>query len=143
MPSLTDAQRQFLENQHSAAMITTGVDGVPRAVRVGVALVDGRLWSSGTANRVRTKRLRRDPRCTLFVFDNTWQALTMETSVRLLEGPEVLRQSVALFRTMQKRPTGPLNWFGKELTEEEFLQTMSNEGRLIYEFRVQRAYGLQ
>jgi uncharacterized pyridoxamine 5'-phosphate oxidase family protein len=142
MPNLTDAQTQFLESTHSAAMITTGTDGIPRAVRVAVALVDGKLWSSGTADRVRTKRLRQDPRCTLFVFDNTWQALTLETTVRLLEGAEVPKQSVQLFRTMQKRPSGALNWFGKEMTEEEFLQAMRGESRLIYEFEINRAYGL-
>lgn len=142
MENLTDAQREFLESQHSAAMITTGPGGVPRAVRVAVALVDGKLWSSGTTDRVRTKRLRRDPRCTLFVFDDTWQALTLEATVELLEGADVPRQSMRLFRAMQKRPTGPISWFGKELDEEEFLRAMSIESRLIYEFHIQRAYGL-
>jgi len=142
MTQLTEAQRTFLENNHAAAMITIGKDGMPRAVRVGVILVDGKLWSSGTADRVRSKRLRHDPRCTLFVFDNTWQALTLETTVKLLEGPDVPAQSVKMFRAMQKRPTGNLMWFGKDLSEEQFLQTMRDESRLIYEFDVKRAYGV-
>jgi hypothetical protein len=83
--ALTPAETAFLESQHSAAMITTGEGGIPKAVRVGVALVDGRLWSSGTQSRVRTRRLERDPRCT---------------------------------------------------------QAMVDEKRLIYEFEVQRSYGL-
>ena len=66
---LDEKQRTFLETHHAAAMITIAGDGMPKAVRVGVALVQGRIWSSGTADRVRTKRLRRDPRCSLFVFD--------------------------------------------------------------------------
>ena len=52
----------FLEKNHSAAMTTLRRDGSPHTVRVGVALVEGRLWSSGTKDRVRTKHLRRDPR---------------------------------------------------------------------------------
>ncbi len=68
--SLTDSQFAFLEKNHAAAMITIGKEGTPRAVRVGIALVDGKLWSSGTQDRVRTARLRHDPRCTLFVFDS-------------------------------------------------------------------------
>jgi len=36
---------------------------------------------------------------------------------------------------------GKIAWFGGELTEEEFLETMRAEGRLIYEFDVKRAYG--
>jgi hypothetical protein len=53
--ALTPAETAFLESQHSAAMITTGEGGIPKAVRVGVALVDGRLWSSGTQSRVRIR----------------------------------------------------------------------------------------
>ena len=56
--NLSDSQRSFLETHHSAAMATMGCDGTPRMVRVGVALIDGKLWSSGTQDRVRTARLR-------------------------------------------------------------------------------------
>jgi hypothetical protein len=135
----------FLEDHHSAAMITVAADGLAKVARVGVALVDGRLWSSGVKERVRTKRLRRNPRCTLFVFD-TAQAgfawLALETTVTILDGPDVPQQSLHLFREMQGRPTGPLSWFNGELAEPEFLQAMVDEGRLIYEFEVHRTYGL-
>jgi hypothetical protein len=43
---------------------------------------------------------------------------------------------------MQGKPSGPVDWFGGELTEEEFLRTMVDEQRLIYEFEVHRSYGL-
>ena len=43
---------------------------------------------------------------------------------------------------MQGRPSGPLSWFGRDLDEDEFLQVMVDEQRVIYEFAVQRAYGL-
>lgn len=39
------------------------------------------------------------------------------------------------------KPTGALSWFGKALTDEEFLQQMTDEGRLVYEFEVERTYG--
>lgn len=140
--NLSDSQRAFLENNHSAAMITIGDDGAPRAVRVGVALVDGKLWSSGTQDRVRTARLRRDPRCTLFVFDARWAWLTLETTVRMIEGAEASTMNLRLFRQMQNRPTGNLSWFGRELSTEAFLQAMVEEKRLIYEFEVMRGYGM-
>jgi hypothetical protein len=60
----------------------------------------------------------------------------------LLEGPEAAAQNLRLFRVMQNQPSGPLSWFGGELGEEAFLQTMTDEGRLIYEFSVQRSYGM-
>jgi Pyridoxamine 5'-phosphate oxidase len=140
--SLTAAEFEFLESQHRAAMITIGAGGAPKAVRVGVALVDGKLWSSGTQDRVRTRRLRRDPRCTLFVFDAGFSFLTLETTVTILDGPDAATQNLRLFRVMQSRPTGPLAWYGTDLDEPSFLQRMQEEGRIVYEFDVSRSYGL-
>lgn len=139
---LSEKQRAFLENNHSAAMITIAQDGTPKAVRVGVDLVDGKLWSSGTQDRVRTARLRRDPRCTLFVFDPKWNWLTLETTVRILDGDDAPALNLRLFRHMQNRPTGPLSWFGAKLSEADFLQKMAEDKRLVYEFQVSRGYGM-
>jgi PPOX class probable F420-dependent enzyme len=122
-------------------MITLRKDGSPHAARVGVGLVDGKLWSSGTRGRVRTRHLRRDPRCTLFVFDSQFAYLTLETTVTILDGPDAPELNMRLFRVMQPG-ADKLSWFGQPKTDEEFLQTMRDEGRLIYEFEVRRAYGL-
>jgi PPOX class probable F420-dependent enzyme len=139
---LTQRQREFLQQNHATAMITIADDGMPKAVRVGVALVDGRLRSSGTAGRVRTERLRRDPRCTLFVFDKAYGYLTIESTVTVLDGPDAPQLNLALFREMQSRPTGPLLWNGEELDEDTFLDRMVAEKRLVYEFTPTKAYGL-
>ncbi|QDZ14616.1 pyridoxamine 5'-phosphate oxidase family protein [Humibacter ginsenosidimutans] len=138
---LDEKYREFLHQHHAAAMITIARDGTPKAVRVGVALVDGRLWSSGTVGRVRTKRLRRDPRCTLFVFDQGYSFLTIESTVTVLDGPDAAHQNLELFRVMQHRPAGRLNWYGEELDEDAFLARMADEQRLIYEFAPTNAYG--
>lgn len=124
-------------------MITIAADGMPKAVRVGVALVDGKIWSSGTRDRVRTARLRRDPRCALFVFGPGYRALTLETTVEILDGPEVPDLSVRMFRVMQGRPQGTLSWFGSEFGEGEFRQAMIDDDRIIYQFAVHSAYGLR
>jgi hypothetical protein len=140
--TLTDSQREFIEQNPGAAMITIGDDGMPKAVRVGVAVVDGDLWSSGTADRVRTRRLRDDPRCTVFMFGDDRRALTLETRVSIIDGPDSAEDSVRLFRTMQKRPEGDLLWYGDELDEAAFKQRMLDEQRLIYEFEIEEAYGV-
>jgi hypothetical protein len=140
--TLTDSQREFIEQNPGAAMITIGDDGMPKAVRVGVAVVDGDLWSSGTADRVRTRRLRDDPRCTVFMFGDDRRALTLETRVSISDGPDSAEDSVRLFRTMQKRPDGDLLWYGDELDEAAFKQRMLDEQRLIYEFEIEKAYGV-
>jgi hypothetical protein len=140
--NLSEPDLEYLRDNHSAAMITVGGDGIAKAVRVGVALVDGRLWSSGTADRARTVRLRQDPRCTLFVFDSGFGSMTLESTVTVLDGPDAPNRNLRLFRVMQDRPTGPLSWFGAELDEDDFLRAMVDERRLIYEFDVQRTYGM-
>jgi hypothetical protein len=140
--NLSEPDLEYLRDNHSAAMITVGGDGIAKAVRVGVALVDGRLWSSGTADRARTVRLRQDPRCTLFVFDSGFGSMTLESTVAVLDGPDAPNRNLRLFRVMQDRPTGPLSWFGAELDEDDFLRAMVDERRLIYEFDVQRTYGM-
>ena len=139
---LTDKERAFLEKNHSAAMITVTPEGVPKVARVGVALIDGKIWSSGTADRVRTARLRRDPRSTLYVHDNVFAFMAIETTVTILEGPDAPALSLRLFRQMQDRPTGPLSWFGGEFEEAEFLALMESDQRLIYEFEPRHIYGL-
>jgi PPOX class probable F420-dependent enzyme len=139
---LDEKQRAFLEKNRAASMITLRPDGTPHAVRVGVGLVDGTLWSSGTQTRKRTAYLRRDPRATLFVFEAQWQWLSLECRVRFLEGPDAPELNLRFFKLMQPRASGRLSWFGRDVNEDEFLQIMRDEQRLIYEFDVQRAYGM-
>jgi PPOX class probable F420-dependent enzyme len=141
--------RDYLEQNHAAAMVTLHSDGRPHAVRVGVALVDGKLWSSGIPSRVRTGHLRRDPRSTLFVFDpaNPWSWVTVEADVTILEGPDVPEQSRQLFQVMQqgmpKPPAaGTLYWNGKQETFDDFRRIMAEEQRLIYEFEIVKVYSL-
>lgn len=142
----------FLEQTRTAAMITLKKDGTPHAVRVGIAVVDGEVWSSGTQDRVRTKHLRRDPRATLFVFDaknpaNSYNYLGLETTVTILEGPDVVTKSIRMFKIMQGiDPDDPegrkLSWFGQELDDEAFADKMVEERRIIYQFEIQDSYGM-
>jgi PPOX class probable F420-dependent enzyme len=139
------SMRAFLEQHHSAAMVTLRADGTPHVARVGMALVDGRIWSSGTQTRVRTKHLRRDPRSTLFVLDSEWRWLGAECTVTILDGPDAPDLNLRLFQVMQQGmpvPPGQINWFGRMMSHEEFLQAMIQEQRLIYEFNIVRAYGM-
>jgi uncharacterized pyridoxamine 5'-phosphate oxidase family protein len=140
--NLSASELKFLSANHSAAMITLGPGGVPKVARVGVAVIDGKLWSSGTQSRIRTKRLREDPRCTLYVHDNGFGFLVLETAVTILDGPDAPELNLRLFRQMQGKPTGPLSWFGGDLEEAHFLAQMNAEQRLIYEFEPHHSYGL-
>jgi PPOX class probable F420-dependent enzyme len=148
---MDERQLAFLAENSTASMITLRRDGTPHAVRVGIGVVDGRVWSSGTQNRLRTRHLRRDPRSTLFVFDprpeGSWRWLTLECVATVLDGPDAPELNIRLFQEMQasmpKPPApGKLIWYGQEKTLEEFREAMVEERRLIYEFDVKRAYGM-
>ena len=141
---LSDQEVEFLTTHHAAAMITLRRDGTPHAVRVGVALVDGKVWSSGTQGRARTQHVRHDPRASLFVFEPGWSALTLESRVTIIDGPEAPEQSLRLFMVMQGRDpnTERISWYGRELSRDQFIDRMVEEKRLIYEFDVTRSYGL-
>ena len=126
--------RAFLEEHHSAVMATTKKDGRPHLARVAVGLVDGKLWSSGTRDRVRTKHLKRDPRCTLMVLDlkspYVWMAL--ETTVDILDGPDAVDNNLALYRALAGEPDDL----------QEYREAMVAEKRLIYQFDIERSYGM-
>jgi PPOX class probable F420-dependent enzyme len=143
--------RAYLEKNRAASMVTLRRNGTPHATRVGIGLHGDNIWSSGTETRVRTKHLRRDPRSTLFVFDSQepggWRWLTLECTVTILDGPDAAQLNLGFFKAMQSgmmpaRPPGKLSWFGQTKTEEEFLQAMRDERRLIYEFNIDRTYGM-
>jgi len=147
MATLDDAAREFLERNRSAAMTTLRRDGAAHTVRIGLAVVDGKIWTSSTQDRVRTRHLRRDARATLFVFDPAWAYLTLECRTTILEGPDVPDLSVHLFQVMQRDmpgrpPEGHIAWYGKPLSIDDFKQAMRDERRIIYEFDVLRSYGL-
>lgn len=144
---MDDRIRSFLEANQSAAMTTLRADGTPHVARIGLGILDGKIWSSGTQTRLRTKHLRRDSRATLFVFESGYRWLGLETNVTILEGADVPKETLrfmqALQEDLEKKPApGHVMWFGQEKTEKEFLQIMVEEQRLIYEFEVTRAYGM-
>ena len=129
---MDDKVWKFLETHRDAVMTTTKKDGTPHVARVGVGVVEGRLWSSGTQDRVRTAHVRRDPRATLFVpGDNRGQWMGLETKVTVLDGPDAPELNLELYRVLAGDPDDV----------EEYLEAMVRERRLIYEFEPLKAYG--
>lgn len=130
---MDESVRRFLEDQHAAVMVTLREDGSPHVARVDVGLVDGRLMSSGTRTRVRTRHLRRDPRCTLCVLDRrdpqAW--LGLETRVTIHDGDDAVERNLELYRSLAGEPDDV----------EVYRAAMVAEQRLVYEFEILRAYG--
>lgn len=129
---MDDKIRAFLEKNHQTIMATTKKDGTVHVAKVGVGLVEGKLWSSGTRRRVRTAHLRRDPRSTLAVLGETpWSWLGLETLVTIHDGDDAPQRNLALYRELAGEPDDV----------DEYLEAMVKEQRLIYEFDILKAYG--
>lgn len=130
---MDDSVRTFLEQNHAAVMTTTKADGMPHVAMIGVGLVEGKLWSSGTQTRVRTKHLRRDPRSALLVLakGTRYRWLGVEANVNILDGDDAPELNLKLYRVLAGEPEDP----------DEYLEAMVKEQRLIYEFEILRTYG--
>ena len=128
------AVREFIEENSPAIMVTLRKDGTPHVARVDVGLVDGKLQSSGTADRIRTQHLRRDPRATLCVLGSDgYRWLGLECKVRVLDGDDAPQLNLALYRSIAGEPDDV----------DEYLEAMVKERRLVYEFEIEKAYGLE
>ena len=123
---------EFLNKNHRAVMTTIKKDGSPHVARVGVGLVEGKLWSSGTKTRVRTRHLRRDPRAALAVIaEDGYNWLGIESRVTIHDGDDAPQRNLALYRVLAGEPDDL----------DEYLDAMVREQRLIYEFSVEATYG--
>ena len=125
-----DAKR-FLEENHSAMMVTVRPNGSAHVARVSCGLVDGKLWSSGNVSRVRTKHLRANPNATLAVFARDRRWIGIEAAVTIHEGPDAPQKALQLQRAQGREPEDV----------DTFLQDMAAQQRIIYEFEPKRIYG--
>jgi PPOX class probable F420-dependent enzyme len=131
---MDDRVREFLEKHHGAAQATLRKDGSPHMARIGVGLVDGKLWSSATETRLRTKHLRNDPRSSLLVINSKdpYNWLGLDCRVTILDGPDAPKLNLTLYRVIAGRDPDDL---------DEYLEAMVKEQRIIYEFGILRTYG--
>ena len=129
---LSQRQRAFLEANHSAIMATVDDRGRPHAVPVLCALVGGRLWSSGTERRVRTRYLAARPFASLTVlgkgFGGEW--LTVSGPVETRRDHRV-EDNLRLYRAATGRDPDDL---------EEYRAAMVAERRLVYILTPERVY---
>ncbi len=141
-----DAAISFIAAHPHAAMITVGGDGRPRAVKIEAAMVDGVLESASHADKLRTRRLRRDPRCSLYFADEQHAWLSLDVGVTIIDGEAAARALVRFFRVRDERPTGPLDYHSDRshhlgLSGSELEEVLAAEEAVLFRFTVERQYG--
>ena len=129
---LSARQRAFLEVNHRAVMATVDDRGRPHAVPVLCALIDGRLWSSGTDLRLRTRHLAARPSASLTVlgqgFGGEWLTVSGPVETRRQHRVE---DNLRLYRAATGRDPDDL---------EEYRAAMIAERRLVYVLTPERVY---
>ena len=147
---LDEKATAFINANRDAAMVALRRDGTPHVTRIVAGLVNGVLVSSATESRLRTRLLKRDPRCTLFFFETTPGAgrafggyLTLETMVTIHDGADGRKRTIEyLKRIFGTSPDGKVTYSGKAQTEQEALEALERDGRILYEFNVNKVYGV-
>ena len=82
---LTDAQRQFLSENHNAAVTTFRRNGAAQMSIVTCGLYGDGVAFTTTVHRAKLRNLRRDPRCTIMVGTENWRDfLVLEGEARLV-----------------------------------------------------------
>jgi hypothetical protein len=130
--AVDEAMLEFVRKNQTAFMVTTRKNGTAHAARMNVTPVDGKLWSSGTKTRVRTKHLLQNPVATLAIFEEgTGRWLGVEARVTMYEGQDSQEKHLAMHKARGDAPAD-MAAFNKRLEDEQ---------RIIYEFEPVRTYG--
>jgi hypothetical protein len=148
--ALDEKAAAYIKANRDAAMVALRRDGTAHVTRIAAGLLDGALVSSATRSRLRTKLLKRDPRCTLFFFETApadgrafGGYLSLETTVTIHDSPEARRRSIEYFKSViGTTPDGKVMYGGKAMTEDEALEALERDERILFEFNVTKAYGV-
>lgn len=146
LPDLSEAERRFVAAHPHAAMITVDGNNRPKAVKMEAAVVDGCLQSASHADKVRTRRLRRDPRCTLYFADEDYRWLSVEADVEIVAGTDAPPRLLRFFRVREDKPTELLDYHSDRghysgLDDQAFMKVMAEEDAVLYRFKITKCYG--
>lgn len=134
----TDTALLFLADHKQGVLMTQKRDGRPQASNIVYGVIEGALHISVTESRAKTKNLRRDSRASLHVTSSDfWRFVVVEGTAELTEttktpGDAVGQQLLALYNHLSDTP---------HPNEDEFLQAMVDDKRLVIKLRADRAYG--
>ena len=82
---LTDAQREFLTNNHNGALTTFRRSGAAQMSIVTCGIYGDGVAFTTTEDRAKLRNLRRDPRCTILVGTDDWRNfVVLEGAARLV-----------------------------------------------------------
>jgi hypothetical protein len=138
----------FVAKYPDAAMISLRADGSPHTARVELGVVGGRIQTSGSAGLVRTRNVRRDPRCTLFVFGPPPLWLGVDAVANILDGPGAAERCIELNWARHGQQGGSVVLAHDDRLEtdryyelDEYREHVRQQRLFVFDFDVVRTYG--
>lgn len=125
---MTPALHDWLLSRHQAVLVTLRADGSPQTSNIAFAYDGAVARVSVTADRAKTRNLRRDPRAVLHVLgDSFWEYASISVVAELTEvtarsGDPTGRELLALYDAISATP---------HPDPAEFFAAMVGEQRLV------------
>ncbi len=131
----TPEQDAFINSQKWATVTTLRADGSPTNSVIFYAREGDTLFFSTTADRLKAKTLRRDPRIAICVLDEgaPYRFVNVEGTATI-EADDVVPGHLAINRVMRGDP----NW----QPPEGFAERLKNDGRVIVSVAATRVSGV-
>jgi PPOX class probable F420-dependent enzyme len=126
-----DAARSFLREHHRGILATTRPDGRPQMSTVAVALdEDGRPAISTRETAYKVRRIRADPRVSLFVTSEDFRSwIQVDGTATVLSLPDAMEPLVAQYRAVA----------GEHPDWDEYRAAMEEQQRVIVLIDMERA----
>lgn len=126
-PKLDERVLGWLSRRHQAVLATTRADGTPQTSNVVYAVRNGQVLISVTADRAKTRNLRRHPAAVLHVPGDTfgqYAAVTCSASLgeaSLRPGDATGQQLLAVYEAIRGRPHPDPDEFHRAMVDERRL----------------------
>jgi PPOX class probable F420-dependent enzyme len=126
-----DAARSFVREHHRAILATTRPDGRPQMSAVSVALdEEGRPAISTRESAYKVRRIRADPRVSLFVMsEDFWNWIQIDGTATVLSLPDAMEPLVAQYRAVA----------GEHPDWDDYRRAMEEQNRVIVRIDIERA----
>jgi PPOX class probable F420-dependent enzyme len=128
----------FLAERHQGVLVTLRADGRPQASNIAYSFADQVIRVSVTADRAKTKNLRRDPRASLHVTsDDFWQFVVADGDADLSPiAAEPGDATTRALREVYEHVRG-----GPHPDWDDFDKAMVRDQRLVISIRPTHVYG--
>ncbi|MFN8615917.1 MAG: PPOX class F420-dependent oxidoreductase [Dehalococcoidia bacterium] len=128
-------QDAFIRSMKSAIVTSLRKDGSPATSLIFYALDGDEMLFSTTADRLKAKTLKRDPRVAVTVLDEgaPYRYVSVEGTATVIDG-DIVPDHIAINRAMRNQP----DWQPPEGWEE----TLRQQGRVVIRVKPQRVSGV-